>query len=230
MESAKSGILYIVGTPIGNLEDMTFRAVKVLKEVDLILAEDTREADKLLRHYDLQKSVIAYTDEKHSAIYPRIVADLKNGKNIALISDSGTPLISDPGFKLISELKAENYHIVPIPGASALTAALSVSGLPTDNFVFLGFLPKKKGKRTEIISRYGKLDATLVIYESPHRVRKTLQEIYKILGNRVASLANDMTKMHEKIITSKLKSLTEDDFKAKGEFVILVAKDGYQNE
>jgi 16S rRNA (cytidine1402-2'-O)-methyltransferase len=223
MESGFLGNLYIVATPIGNLSDITLRALETLKTSDYILAEDTREANKLLNKYDISAPVIPYTDEKHTRMIGKIINNLNDGKNISLISDSGTPLISDPGFKLVAELKNKGFRIIPLPGANAVTAALSASGLPTDKFIFLGFLPKK-GKRKELISRYGNLDCTLIIFESSHKIRELLKEIYEILGNRKACVANDLTKLHEKIMTGNLNNLIEKDFKEKGEFILLVAK------
>ena len=227
MESVNLGILFIVATPIGNLRDISMRAVDTLREADYIRAEDTRDADKLMREYKIDVPVIAYTDEKHSRLINKITNDLVSGKKIALISDSGTPTISDPGFKLVREIKDKDMPVVPIPGPSALIAALSVSGLPSDKFIFLGFLPKSKTKRQEIISHYGKFEATIIIYESSHRIKPLITEVYKTLGNRKVSLANDLTKFHELVLTTKLENLVKNDFKEKGEFVLMIAKEGF---
>ncbi len=220
--------LYVVSGPIGNLGDITFRAVEVLKNVALILSEDTRETDKILKHYSIQTPQISYRDQNHDMVIGRILQMLDKGNSVALMSDSGTPLISDPGFKLVRELKSKGYNVVSIPGPSAVISSLSVSGLPTDKFVFLGFLPKGESQRKELIKKYGELEATLVIYESPYRVKKLLSEIFDTLGNRSVCLAKDLTKLHEDVKTAKLKDLlaSEQSIKEKGEYVVLVAKEG----
>jgi 16S rRNA (cytidine1402-2'-O)-methyltransferase len=226
--------LYIVATPIGNLNDITFRGIDALKEVDLILSEDTRETQKLLKKFDIKTPQISYREENHDKVIDRILSDLEAGKDLALVSDSGTPAISDPGFRLIRKLydKAPNNHpeIIPVPGPSAVTTALSVSGLPTDNFVFLGFLPRKTSQRSKILVKYGDLKATLIIYESPYRVKKLLKEIYENLGNREVCLAKDLTKMYEKVETKPVQDFLEvqDQIKEKGEYVVLVGKEGYK--
>jgi 16S rRNA (cytidine1402-2'-O)-methyltransferase len=222
------GTLYIVSGPIGNLKDITHRALEILKEVDIVLSEDTRETDKLLKHYQLEKHQISYRDQNHKQIFPRIVEMLDQGQSVALVTDSGTPLISDPGFKLVRELKEQGFAVVSIPGPSAAISALSVSGLPTDKFTFLGFLPKNNNSRREIIEKHGKLDTTLIIYESPYRVIKLLFEIQEILGNRSVCLAKDLTKMYENVTTGKVEDLlkNKEEIKEKGEYVVLVSKEG----
>ncbi len=221
--------LYVVSTPIGNLQDITLRALEVLKNVDLILSEDTRETAKILSKWDIKTTQISYRDQNHKKVISHIKDLLKSGKNLCLVSDSGTPLISDPGFKLVQELKKNRVPIISIPGPSAVIAALSVSGLPTDNFSFIGFLPKKSNQRKSILQEFGKLPTTIVIYESPYRVRELLNEIYQELGNRTVCLAKDLTKMYEEVRTAPLENFIKnpEETKEKGEYVVLVAKENY---
>ena len=221
--------LYVVSTPIGNLQDITLRALEVLKNVDLILSEDTRETAKILSKWDIKTTQISYRDQNHKKVISHIKDLLKSGKDLCLVSDSGTPLISDPGFKLVQELKKNRVPIISIPGPSAVIAALSVSGLPTDNFSFIGFLPKKSNQRKSILQEFGKLPTTIVIYESPYRVRELLNEIYQELGNRTVCLAKDLTKMYEEVRTAPLENFIKnpEETKEKGEYVVLVAKENY---
>jgi 16S rRNA (cytidine1402-2'-O)-methyltransferase len=226
---AAAGKLFIIATPIGNLSDITLRALQILKSSNLILAEDTRRSQILLNHYKINTQLISYRDQNHNKVFPQILANLQAGQDIALISDSGTPLISDPGFRLVKELRERNIKILTIPGPSAVTAALSISGLPTDNFIFLGFLPKSSAKRKKILSAFCLLPSTLIIYESPFRIKKLLDEIYKTLGNRTIFIANELTKKFEKIWYGKIIKLINEfkDIKPKGEFVVLVAKEDF---
>ena len=228
MDYAKRGKLFVVATPIGNLEDISPRALRTLDEVDLILSEDTRETNKILKKFDISTPQTAYTDQKHTRVIDQVLLRLENGENLALVSDNGTPVISDPGFNLISDLRSKSYDITAVPGPSAATTALSVSGLPTDNYIFLGFLPKKDGKRKALISQYGNLEATLVLYESPHRLKKLLFELHETLGERVLCIAKDLTKKFESISTLNLSEAIELPEQTKGEFVVLVAKEGYK--
>lgn len=223
------GSLYVVSTPIGNMSDITFNAVETLKKVELILSEDTRETAKILDKFDIKKPQISYRDQNHEKVYNIIKSTLESGKDIALVSDSGTPLISDPGFKLVHQLTNEKMRIISVPGPSAVVAALSVSGLPTDKFTFLGFLPRTPSHRKKLITDFGNLDATLIMYESPFRVAKLLQEIKESLGNRKVCLVNDLTKMYEKIETGDIDNVISkiNSTKLKGEFVVLVAKSGF---
>ena len=220
------GKLYIISTPIGNLGDITYRAIDTLKNVDYLLSEDTRETDKILKKYAIKKSQIPYTDQKHEKLYLKILNDLKNGKNIALLTDSGTPLVSDPGFKLVNQLTKEGINIISIPGSTAFVSAMTVSGLPLDKIVFIGFLPKTKSKRENILNEYGNLDATLILYESSHRIKGLLEEIYNILGDRIICVAKDLTKKFENVQTNSISCFIENGhlIKEKGEFVVLVAK------
>ncbi len=228
MNTLNKGQLFIVSTPIGNLRDITVRALKVLEEVDFILAEDTRQTIKLLDQYQIKKELVSYRDQNHTRIIDQIVKHLSEGKNIALVSDAGTPLISDPGYKLVRDLKDKGFSIVSIPGPSAVISALTISGLPTDKFIFLGFLPKSDTKRRNIISEYAKLDATLIIYESPFRVHKLLEEITEILSDRDVSLVKDITKLYEKDYFGKAIDILKkipDRTKMKGEYVVLIGKE-----
>ncbi len=223
------GTLYVVATPIGNLSDMSYRAVETLKTVDVILAENTSETSKLLNRYEIKaKRLLAYRDETAAKLIPNLILDLEAGQSIALTSDSGTPLISDPGYKIVRECLLKDIQVVTVPGPSAVVAALSISGLPTDKFSFIGFLPKKGGQRKELLETFGKLDATLVIYESPFRVLKTLTDIHSILGNRYISVVKELTKLHETTFYGKVEELLETlpTKNLKGEFVILVGKEG----
>lgn len=224
---SQTGTLFVVATPIGNLKDITQRAVEVLKKVDFILSEDTRETKKLLDFCNLTANQMSYRDQNHMKVLPKILDYLSVGKDLALVSDSGTPLISDPGFKLVQEVIAAGYDVVTIPGPSALISALSISGLPTDKFVFLGFLPKGRGQRQNILKEYGKLDATLVIYESPYRLEKILNDVIDSLGNRYVALCGELTKIHERCIRGYAKDLVDMTAGNKGEFVVLIAKEGY---
>ncbi|RJR26490.1 16S rRNA (cytidine(1402)-2'-O)-methyltransferase [candidate division WWE3 bacterium] len=223
------GKLYIVASPIGNLGDVTYRATEVLKDAAMLLSEDTRETDKLLKYLHLEKPQISYRDQNHKRILPEILKMLENGKDLALISDSGTPLISDPGFNLVRELVIKDFEVISIPGPSSVIAALSISGLPTDKFTFLGFLPKSLAARKELLLAYGTLESTLIIFESPFRVVKLLEEIYGTLGDRYVCVVNDLTKLHEKITRGHVASVLEKkaELKPKGEYIVMVAKKGF---
>lgn len=225
-----TGKLFIVATPIGNLSDITLRAIEVLKEVSYILSEDTRETDKILKKYEITASQLSYRDQNHLQIFPKIVQILDDGANIALVSDSGTPLISDPGYKLVNELIEKGYEVESIPGPSALISALVSSGLPADKFSFVGFLPKSSGQIKKILQTYGKLDSTLIIYESPFRIAKLLNYIKESLGDRRVVLANEITKVHEKFYRGTVSEILNEvqDKKLKGEFVALVAKEDFK--
>jgi 16S rRNA (cytidine1402-2'-O)-methyltransferase len=218
------GTLYIVSTPIGNLNDITFRAVEVLKQVDLIACEDTRRTKILLEKFGLAKNLISYYNYNERQRAEEIIRELKSGKNVALVSDSGTPGISDPGFVLIKRAIEENITVIPIPGPSAFVCALVGSGLPMDEFVFVGFLPHKKGRKTKL-KKLSEEERTIILYESPHRLIKTLNEILENFGDREIAVAKELTKIHEEFFRGKisevLKKLTPD--KIKGEFVIVIS-------
>ena len=220
--------IYIVSTPIGNLDDITYRAIETLTNVDLILSEDTRETEKVLQKWKIKTPQISYRDENHDKVMPKILELLLSGQDLALVSDSGTPVISDPGFKLIRELLGK-YEIISVPGPSALISSLSISGLPTDNFTFLGFLPRKTSQRKKILDQFGSLPSTLVIYESPYRVRRLLSEISTTLGNRIVCIAKDLTKKFEDVKTAPIENFLQDleNVKAKGEYIVLISKEGF---
>jgi 16S rRNA (cytidine1402-2'-O)-methyltransferase len=225
--------LYIVATPIGNLEDISLRALRILKEVDLILCEDTRVTKKLLEHYQIKKPLLSYHQHSKLQKIDYIISLLKEGKNLALVSDSGTPGVSDPGNKLVEEVinrLREDVKIIPIPGPSALTCAASVSGFPMDKFLFLGFLPKKK-KRKEILKEIVKSKYPVIFYESPYRILKTLKELKGIMNSeqRAANnivVARELTKKFETIYRGKIDEVIEKIEKSplKGEFVVIVGK------
>jgi 16S rRNA (cytidine1402-2'-O)-methyltransferase len=223
---SNKGRLYIIATPIGNLKDFTFRAIDILQEVDYIFAEDTRTSIKLMKHYNITTSLDSYHEHNNTQKIPKIIKLLNEGKNIGLISDAGTPTISDPGYKLIRACIAEEIDIIPIPGASAVTAALSASGLPSDSFFFFGFLPQKKGRKKKI-SFLKSLENTIIIFESPHRLLKTLRELHDELGERPIIVARELTKLYEEIIRGNFNSVIEffESKKVKGEIVIIIGKD-----
>ena len=202
-----NGTLYILSTPIGNLKDITLRALEVLKLVDLVAAEDTRHTKKLLDHFEIQKELFSYYEDVEQAKLPVLISHLQQGKNVALVSDAGTPLISDPGFRLVREAAALGILIVPIPGPNAALSALSVSGLPTDRFEFFGFLPEKPGKRKKLLESLAVSDHTLVFYVSPYKFVKTIGEMLGIFGDRSCCLARELTKMHEEIWRGPLSTL-----------------------
>lgn len=220
------GKLYIVSTPIGNLGDITYRAVEILNQVPLIAAEDTRHSKKLLNHYGINTPLISYFEHNRFTRIPKIIDHLSNGRDLAVITDAGTPGISDPAYKLVREALANNIYIEAIPGASASLAALVSSGLPTDKFLFEGFLPPKKGRKGRI-SKVKDSEATLIYYESPKRLQRTLKNLLEELGDRPAVVARELTKIHEEIKRGTLSELLS-YFTAKspkGECVILVGKD-----
>jgi len=223
-----AGTLYVVGTPIGNLSDLTFRAETTLKAVNLIAAEDTRTSKKLLRHYNIDTPLIAYHDNNEINQARNLVNKLNSGDSIAIISDAGTPCISDPGYRVVNLAKKERIEVITIPGPSAVTAALSVSGLPTDHFYFEGFLPPKKGRKTRF-ELLESLPATVVIFESPQRVIRTLKDIHNYWGNRIISVCRELTKMYEETFIGTVMDaeLYFSTSKPKGEFVLLVTKKGY---
>jgi 16S rRNA (cytidine1402-2'-O)-methyltransferase len=218
------GVLYLVSTPIGNLEDITLRALRVLKEVDLLAAEDTRHTGILLKHYNLHKSIISYHDFNKDKKASVLIEQLKSGKSVAVISDAGTPGISDPGYLLVQMAIRENIKVVPIPGASAFLSALVVSGLPTDKFVFEGFLSPKPGKKRKRLEELREEKRTLILYESPHRFAKTLGDISEILGQRKMVIARELTKKFEEIIRGTPEQIKQSlgERKIKGELVILI--------
>lgn len=226
--SITPGVLYVIATPIGNLDDISLRALEVLRQVDLIAAEDTRHSKQLLTHFGIQRSLISLHEHNEQSRTLELVPLLAEGKSIALISDAGTPLISDPGFHLLRSLRARNLQAVPIPGPSSVLAALSVAGLPTDRFVFEGFLPPRAGARRQRLQQLTQEQRTLVFFEASHRLKTCLDDMAAILGTeRQAVLARELTKLYEQIHGDTLGSLVSwldaDDNRCKGEFVIVVS-------
>jgi len=223
---ANAGTLYIVGTPIGNLEDMTVRAVRILQTVDLIAAEDTRHTGKLLHHFQIKTPQISYHEHNRMIRVPELVAKLQQGLAIALVSDAGMPGISDPGYELVKACAEEGFTVVPIPGASAVIAALSASGLPSDRFIFEGFLPAKSQARRTHLESLQSESRTIVFYESPHRLRATLQDLADVLGgDRKITLARELTKLHEEFWRGTTAEAIELHTKREpqGEYTIVVA-------
>ncbi len=222
-----SGTLYVVATPIGNLEDITLRALRVLREVDRIACEDTRQTRKLLDRHGISKPLVSYHEHNEQARAEELLRELEAGKNIALVSDAGTPLIADPGYRLVEQARARGITVSPIPGPSALVSALSASGLPTDSFFFGGFLPAKKTQRRKALEAVKDFPATLVFYEAPHRIIDALEDIAEVLGPRPVSLARELTKIHEEFIAGQAAEVREGLSKRpsiKGEITLMIAK------
>ena len=217
-------MLYIVATPIGNLEDMTFRAIRILKEVDYIFAEDTRVTKKLLDHYEIKSTVYRYDEHTKQHKVANIINLLKEEKNIALVTDAGTPCISDPGYEVVDEAHKNNIKVVAIPGASALTASASIAGISMRRFCFEGFLPKKKGRQTLLKQLAEEKERTIVIYESPFRIEKTLKDIETFMGKRDVVIVREITKIYEEVLRGSTSELMEKLEKnpIKGEIVLLI--------
>ena len=216
--------LYLVPTPIGNLEDITFRALKVLKSVDLVLAEDTRQTIKLFKHYQIEKPLVAFHTHNEHHKTAQFIEQLKSGTSIAQVSDAGTPGISDPGFLLVRAALENDIEVECLPGATALIPALVASGLPCDRFVFEGFLPQKKGRKTKL-EKLSQLDRTLVLYESPHRINKLIDEIETYFGaERKFVIARELSKMHEEYLRGTASEIKEKigERKLKGEIVVII--------
>ena len=223
---SNTGQLFVVGTPIGNLEDVTLRAISTLQSVDIILAEDTRNSKKLLDAHKIETKMISYHEHSNDKEIKKIIDLLLEGKDLALISDAGTPTISDPGYGLIRDCIKHDIVIVPIPGVSAITAAMSVSGLPSDSFTFVGFLPQKKGrlKKIELLKN---IENTVILFESPYRLEKTLNQLLEHLGNRSVVVGRELTKLYEEVIRGNLADVIKyfSKSKVKGEIVIMIGKD-----
>ena len=219
--------LYVIATPIGNLEDLTFRAVRILREeVALIACEDTRQTHKLLEHYGIHKPLVSYHEHNETTRAPEILAALQNGQSVALVSDAGTPLISDPGYRVVNAAIEKGFAVVPVPGPSAILSALAASGLPTDEFRFIGFVPQKSGARRKAIEQLKRELSTVIAYESPHRILDCLADMAEILGNRRLALARELTKLHEEFLRGTAQSIRE-ELEArpsiKGEITIVIA-------
>ena len=225
-DHALKGILYVVATPIGNLGDITFRAVEILGQVSMIAAEDTRHTGKLLARYQIKKTLVSCHDHNETQRIDEFLLRLNRGEDIALVSDAGTPLVSDPGFELIRACTQYGIRVIPIPGPCAAVAGLSVSGLPTDSFLFVGFLPRKIGRRRERIESLAGEGATLVFYESPRRILSLLTEMVEILGDRPGMVAREITKIHEEYLRGNLSQIIAtlgSRDRVKGECSIFVA-------
>lgn len=219
------GTLFVVSTPIGNLEDITFRAVRVLGEVDVIACEDTRHTSKLLNHYGIKTRTVSYHEHNERERTIELIKAMQSGANVAVVSDAGTPGISDPGFRLVHEAATSGLHVLSIPGPTALIAALVASGLPTDEFFFAGFLPSRRSARLTRLKQLAGFDATLVFYEAPHRIAEALKDMYETLGEREAVVARELTKVYEEMVRGRLSELGVhfgSDKEARGELVVIV--------
>ena len=220
-----AGTLYLVATPIGNLADITHRALQVLKDVDLIACEDTRHTHKLLQHYGIATKTISYHEHNEQQRAPEMIDLLKQGGDIAVVSDAGTPSISDPGFRLVRAAIESDVAVVPVPGPSALISALIAAGLPTDEFFFAGFLPSRSNARRARLNELRSVPGTLIFYEAPHRLARTLKDAYEVLGEREAVVARELTKLHEEIRRERLSELAKhyaDEENPRGEIVVLI--------
>jgi 16S rRNA (cytidine1402-2'-O)-methyltransferase len=220
------GVLYVVATPIGNREDITLRALNILRDVDLIAAEDTRKTGKLLAHYQVNNRLISFHEHNEKKRTPEMIGKLLQGVSIALVSNAGTPSISDPGYRLVKAAITKQITVSPIPGVSAAIAAMSVAGLPTDSFIFVGFVPKKKGKRLKFLSALSAEPRPLIFYESPKRIITLIEEIISCIGDRNAMLAREMTKLHEEFVRGALSKILKtllQRAEIKGECTLLVA-------
>ena len=221
------GKLYLVATPIGNLEDITYRAVRILKEVDLIACEDTRHTRGLLDHYGIDRPTISYHEHNESGRTPDLIERLKAGQSIAMVSDAGTPLISDPGYRLVNQALAEEIVVVPIPGPSAILAALTASGLPTDSFHFGGFLPPKTSQRRKALEAVREFECSLVFYETPHRILEALEDVAAVLGERPIVLTRELTKLHEEFLrgtAAEVLARLRERPSIKGEMTLVIGK------
>lgn len=232
-EPDPGGVLYVVGTPIGNMEDITLRALSVLRQVDLLAAEDTRVTRRLLSYHQLKVPLISYHEHNESKRAAELVKRLLEGGRIALVSDAGMPGISDPGYRLVTTALNRGIPVVPVPGVSAVTAAISVSGLPTDTFVFIGFPAKKKNRRSRQLEELSRESRTILFYESPRRIQKLLEEILNVMGDRSVVLAREMTKTYEEFIrgtVSEVLSVIARRDQVKGECTLLVSGSGGEDE
>ncbi len=217
------GVLYVVATPIGNLEDITLRALRVLREVSLIAAEDTRRTARLLQHYSISTPTTSLHEHNERSRTPALLARLAAGDSIALVSDAGTPLVSDPGTHLVAAAHAAGVRVEPVPGPSAAMAAISGSGLPSDEFLFVGFPPSRAKARKDWLARLGSERHTLVVYEAPHRVRETLRDMFAAWGNRTVAIGRELTKAYEELIVRPLSEHLKTLGEPRGEYTIVVA-------
>jgi len=222
-----TGILFLVATPIGNLEDITYRAVRTLGEADVIACEDTRQTRKLLNHYGIAKPLMSYHEHNEAPRAEELAAKLQAGAKVALVSDAGTPLVSDPGYRLVAAAIRAGIRVVPVPGPSALVAALTGSGLATDSFSFGGFLPPRSGQRARVLEAARDESATLIFYEAPHRILETLEDVDRILGPRSVVVARELTKIHEEFLrgtAGEVRALLAARPSIKGEITLLIGK------
>jgi len=222
-----AGTLYLVATPIGNLDDITYRAIRVLGEVDVVACEDTRHTRKLLEHFSIRKPLVSYHEHNETAVAGKLIRRLEEGADIALVSDAGTPLVSDPGYRLVRQALENGIGVVPVPGPSAVVTALSAAGLPSDSFHFAGFLPAKASQRRKALEKLRDLNTTVVVYEAPHRILDTLDDLRDLFGDRPIVAAREMTKLHEEFLHGTAASVREaltDRAKVKGEFTVLIGK------
>jgi 16S rRNA (cytidine1402-2'-O)-methyltransferase len=229
-EAEGSGTLFLVATPIGNLEDITLRAVRILRTVGLIAAEDTRRTQRLLKHYGINKPLVSYHEHNEVKRTDELIRALKAGRDVAVVSDAGMPGISDPGFRIVKRAIEEGISLCAIPGPSAITTSLAVSGLATHRFSFFGFLPRSPGARRHLLEELRRDPSTLIFYESPHRVEQTLKDMLEILGDRSAAIARELTKLHEEVIRGRISRLQGvlRGRECKGEFCILVSGSGWE--
>lgn len=217
-----TGTLYIVATPIGNLEDITLRALRVLKESDLIACEDTRHTRKLLSHFQISKPTVSYHEHNEHERAVELIKRLEDGLNVALVSDAGTPLISDPGFRIVNDAIQRGIPVVPIPGPSAAITALSASGLAITEFAFVGFLPSRRSARKARFKELANIKSALVVYEAPHRIKQTIEDAREVLGDRDCVIARELTKIHEEFVRAPLSEIEIPPGKARGEIVLLI--------
>jgi 16S rRNA (cytidine1402-2'-O)-methyltransferase len=226
VSATATGCLYLVGTPIGNLEDITLRALRILREADQIAAEDTRHTQKLLQHYDIARPLVSYHEHNEMTRAPELLIALEQGAKIALVSDAGMPLVSDPGHRLVALCLRHHIPVVPVPGPSALLAALSASGLPNEEFLFVGFLPQRSGERRRALERLRIEDRTIIFYEAPHRIAECVADAAEILGDRPACLAREVTKLHEEFRRGKLSAIANslEERPARGEITLLIGR------
>jgi 16S rRNA (cytidine1402-2'-O)-methyltransferase len=232
-DSSVKGCLYVVATPLGNLADITLRALEVLKSVDIVAAEDTRKTRRLLNHHNIKQKLISYHEHNEQRRASDLLSRLEHGKDIALVSDAGTPGISDPGYRLVTAAAGAGIQVVPIPGVSAVTTALSAAGMPTDAFVFAGFAPKKKGRRLKLLNQLAASPFTNVFYESPQRIIGLLKDIRDTMGDRPCVVAREMTKLHEEFLRGRISQILEvlaDRNQVKGECTVLIAGHRGENE
>ena len=221
------GTLYLVGTPIGNLKDISQRALDVLREADLIACEDTRHTGRLLSHFEISNKLVSYHDHNEAERSAELVKSLTDGSSVAVVSDAGTPGINDPGFRLVEAARAAGITVVPIPGPTAFVAAVIASGLPTDSLFFGGYLPSRKGERRRRLDEVRAVPATLIFYESPHRIAPSLADCLAVLGDRRAAVARELTKLHEEIVSGTISTLIDHFSSAnlRGEFVLIIDRE-----